>query len=110
MKINTVKQALQKQFTENEKHFKKVMNFVSENESLKTHIQSYFRLDTFYYKTAVGKIRSLYIDAINAAGSNNLSRTGKWQPPPATPTQPQTAQMQPFAVTTNQKINKKGLR
>ncbi|MCF8246488.1 MAG: hypothetical protein K9J37_10595 [Saprospiraceae bacterium] len=76
-KEKSQKQILEERFSENRNHFETIMDFISENEYLKTHVQSYFRLDTFYHKTAIGKIRSLYIDAINAAGGNNLGRNGK---------------------------------
>ncbi len=65
-------------YSSNESHFQKVIEFVRENADVKKGINRFFNSSLLTCQSnAKEKIRILYIDAISAAGGNNLTRNGK---------------------------------
>lgn len=57
--------------------FLKMMDFVRENRDIVNGIKYSWLAKIMQDDSAKKKIRTLYIDTINAAGGNNLERTGK---------------------------------
>ncbi|MBV6439219.1 MAG: hypothetical protein EPGJADBJ_00858 [Saprospiraceae bacterium] len=57
--------------------FLEIMNFVRENQNIVEEVKNTWLSKLLRVDSAKMKIRLLYIDTINAAGGNNLERTGK---------------------------------
>jgi hypothetical protein len=69
---------LRENFSKNEKHFSRLIEFVKNNKEIKQGIDLIFNSTILTCKfNAKEKIRILYIHAISAAGGSNLTRNGK---------------------------------